>query len=110
RRKICSASSRDTAASRFEGFQGSSYVWIVSRGARLHFGGGRQWRWRMQILGQLEVVVEVGKDQDGEIQSRIQRCQLRFLELPAAIIYLQLSFDDIRVCDLAALLKIISHF
>jgi hypothetical protein len=61
----------------------------------------------MQIFSELKIVVEVRKNQNGKIDSGIQKREFRFLELPTPIVHLELALNHVRVCNFAASLKIL---
>ena len=58
------------------------------------------------MLGKVEVLALrealVGKDQDREIETRVQQPELCLHQLASAILHLQLGFDDVGVRDLWA--------
>ncbi len=91
-------------------FQSRSNIGIVPCRARFNFFRGNQRHRGVEIIGNFIVVIEVRKNQNHEIQPCIEQRKLCFLQLPPAVVHLQLRLDHIRMRDFAAFFKIVRKF
>src|SRR5580658_5896303 len=85
----------------------SAKIGIVARGPLLNFSQRRQRDTRMQIVSDIEIVVEVRKNEYREIEARIQQGKLGFLKLAAALLHLQFGFNGVGVGNFPATLQIL---
>ena len=61
----------------------------------LHFRKRGQGHRRMEIVGNLVVLVKIREKQNRQVKAGIKKHKLRFLQLPAAVVHLQFRFDYI---------------
>src|SRR4030095_6533637 len=104
RRKVAGACGSNAVSCRLRLFERSSDIRVVARGACLDFGKWWQQRLRVQILGEFEIVIEVRKYEDRQIETRVDERELRFLQLPSPVIHQQLTLDHIGVRHFTAVL------
>ncbi len=109
-REIACARGGDSVARGVHGFESRSNVGIVSSGTRFDLFGRAKCHRRVEIVGEIIVVVEIRKDQNREIQTRIEQRKLCFLKLSPAIVHLKLRLDHIGMRDFAAFLEIVRQF
>jgi len=70
-RQITSARGYDVVARLLDCCKSSAEIRVVTRGALLDFGKRRQSEPCMQIVGEVEIVVEVREDQNSEVKPRV---------------------------------------
>src|SRR5215813_3229285 len=107
RRKISGAGGEDAVVRLLHSGEGGAELRIISYSALLDFAKRRQRDSGMQIIGQLKIVGEIRKNQNREIEARVQDGELRFLQLTAAIVGLQFRLDDVRVSHFAAMFEVL---
>jgi len=78
---------------------------IVLGGLRFEFRLRRQRHVSMQVVADFEMIVEIGEEEHGQIQTGVQQPELCFLELAAAVLSLQVRLDNVRMGHFPALFK-----
>jgi len=62
-----------------------------------------------KIVCEDEVVLKIGEDQDGEIETGVEKRELSFLKLAAAILGLKFGLDGVGVSSLAAFFELLGE-
>src|SRR5713226_958796 len=63
----------------------------------------------MEIVGHLVVVVEIRKDQNGQIETAVEKRKLGFLQLPAALLHLQFRLNDVGMSNFPTVFEILGE-
>src|SRR5260370_37560976 len=104
---IPAACAGDVVSRLFHSSQSGTKIGIVTGGPLLHLGKSWERDARVKIFSKLKIVVEIRTDQHGKIEPGVQKSELGFEHLPAALLHLQLRLDDVGMRDFPALLEIL---
>src|SRR6266446_291904 len=110
RRQIAGARTSDIPSRFADRSQRRTNIRIIARGQLLNFPKSWQRRNGMKIVRYFVVIVEVRKNQHGQIESRIEQSELCLLQLTAAFLRLQFCFDGIRMGHFPAVFEILREF
>src|SRR5579862_1093535 len=109
RREIFSAGSGEAAAGEVKRFESGAEVGIVARGEMLDLVESGERCGGSEVFGEDVVVLKIGKDENREVEARVEERELRFLKLAAAILGLQFGLDGVGVGDFATVLKLLGE-
>jgi hypothetical protein len=92
----------------FECRQSRAQIGIVFLSRRFHFGKSRQGLRDLQVIYHGEVLIEIGKQQHGQIEAAALHAQLSFPQVTLLLLGLNPCLDYVGVRDLAPALQFLT--
>ena len=92
----------------FEGRQRRAQIGIVLLARSFNFGKRGQRLGSLQVIDHGEVLIEIGKQQHGQIEAAALHAQLRFLQVALLLLGLNPRLDHVGMRDFAAALQFLA--